>query len=311
MYTVAMYMEYGVCLGILVPHSTSLRLDSFKLSFSLAAWPLGSILAMALLPQVLKTSFIKNFTVIGCVHMLALSSLYLTGESKIPMLYGGNCALFIAGCCHFLLENRNNALLTKVLKGDTNKAVTSAEVCVTVGWSVGGFVGTVLYDNFGFAYTMLACGTWSCLFQATLVLLLCITDRSSSELSSSNEQHAVQMSSKEVYMLHLRKDLIFSIWMIEILSGSCMGFVEGNMVQFFISKYDKPIQFGGMILGVSAIFFPIMAVIVERILKIFPKMTSKLLVGGLFAKAITLSLIGPVFTTNNPGDLEIQSFTAS
>ena len=97
LFTLAIYMIYGICLGILLTHPLSMGMSTFQVSFVLAAWPLGCIQAIVILPFLLKVPHVKFFMVLGIIQVSCLSSLYFTSKNMPLMLYSGSCLLCIVG----------------------------------------------------------------------------------------------------------------------------------------------------------------------------------------------------------------------
>ena len=286
----------SVQLAIVVPESLKLGLSQFQAQWILSSLYLSSFPTMLFQPSINKWRIWAFAIVIGITGWAAFGVFYFSSYLGMWYLYVGFTARLVGGTAYYLLCNKIIVGMTRTFRGNVAISSTSWEVAVTSGNAVGAYLGCVFVNIMGFSNTMLFC---ACLFLGICIILIFVFPTESNEVHESSEY-------ENTLKLHFLPDLIGYGWGPQLCIGSCIVFVEGNIIYFYMTEFTQSLEFGGVVLGISSIVYSLTSFISGYIGYKKPSFLPGMIAVGLTSVGIQLMFLGPVLSINSRADLWIS-----
>ena len=286
----------GLQLAIIVSESLKLGLSKFQAQWILLAFYSSSFPSMLLQPSINKWSIWVFAIVIGITGWAAFGVFYFSPYLGKLYLYVGFSGRLVGGIAYYLLCNKIMIGMTRAFSGNVAISSPSWQVTLTSGNAVGAYMGSVFVNIMGFSNTMLSC--------AFIFLGICIILIFVFPAESNDEQESAEY--KNNFQLHFLPDLIGYGWAPQLCIGSCIVFVEGNLVYFYEKEFTKPPEFGGAVLGIGSLVYGLTSFISGYIGNKKPSFLPGMIAVGLTTVGIQLMFLGPVFTINSRAELWIS-----
>ena len=188
-------------LAVLVPESLNLGLSMSEASLIIAAWPISSLLTLALQPYLNHVPSSLFFVGLGAVEALGFASFYLSVRAGTWYIWLAVLARFTTGTTHFLICNKVAVGITVLLTGDVNKSSLTWEIFNSVGQAVGAYIGSVICVRWGFSITMVMAG--ALLFVTVVVAAMVFPTVPASKQESGSDVAGL-------YWLHVSRDQVSS-----------------------------------------------------------------------------------------------------
>ena len=275
-------------LAILLPDSINLGLTTAQAELILSTWSISSILSSILQPILNRISNTIYLLSTGIIGSLGFFSFYFSSWLGTWYVYVAITARFISGTAFFLINNKAGVVITSKLRGDISKSLTLWEIFSTAGQAAGAYLGSLVRAYMSFSNTMLIP---SALLFLTVTILLLFCQLGSHEVTTTVDRSG---TTRDMYLLHVSRDMIVFLWLPLLCTGAAMVFVEGNLTEFYRSVYSKSLQFGGLLLGVSGVVYCFSAAAMGIMRAKWPILTLLGLVVGLVGGGVCLTCLGPL-----------------
>ena len=294
---------------ILIPSSLEMNMTSTEIAFLVAAHPLATIPATMMYPLIKGWKSCIYILTAGTIGMLGFSSFtYAPLAGRLGFFYIGLIGRSLTGAAVALMGIKICVGWTIILDNDLAKSSMAWEVLVNMGKGIGCYIGTLLFNHFGFPLTMGITGVSWFLLSVLLALIYPQKDEESVPLiKDSGSKCKKEETLAEQYQRHFTLDTLVYGWVPMLSIGACIVFVESILVQFYIEEYNKTIDWGGKVIGIGSTIYTISTFVTGPIGVRFRILQYLYLICGLAGVGFLLLFLGPVISVPNVADSTVSA----
>ena len=110
---------------------------------------------------------------------------------------------------------------------------------------------------------------------------------------------------RSTFRLYVSRPAVVYGWLVFLVIGGIMVFVEGMLSQFLFTAYSKPLEFSSLVLGASGALYTLCACVMGYVGTLSTSIPPITLIIGLFETGICLIFLGPFI------DIGIDNLTLS
>ena len=296
-------------LPILVPGSLKMNMTSTEIAFLVAAHPLATIPATMMYPVINGWKSSIYILTAGTIGMLGFSSFtYAPLAGRLGYFYIGLIGRSLTGAADALISIKIGVGWTIILDNDLAKSSMAWEVLANMGKGIGCYIGTLLFNHFGFPLTMGITGVSWFLLSVLFALIYPKKDEEFVPLiKDSGSKCKKEETLAEQYQRHFTLDTLVYGWVPMLSIGACIVFVESILVQFYIEEYNKTIDWGGKVIGIGTSIYTISTFVTGPIGVRFPVLQYLYLICGLAGVGFLLLFLGPVISVSNVTDSTVSA----
>ena len=298
-----------VPLAILIPGSLKMNMTCTEIAFLVAAHPLATIPATMMYPLIKGWKSCIYILTAGTIGMLGFSSFtYAPLAGRLGFFYIGLIGRSLTGAADALISIKIGVGWTIILDNDLAKSSMAWEVLANMGKGIGCYIGTLLFNHFGFSVTMGITGvSWFLLSVLFALIYPKKGEESVPLIKDSGNKCKKEETLAEQYQRHFTLDTLVYGWVPMLSIGACIVFVESILVQFYIEEYNKTIDWGGKVIGIGTSIYTISTFVTGPIGVRFRILQYLYLICGLAGVGFLLLFLGPVISVPNVADSTVSA----